>query len=52
MDAKINVAAREIMTSQTEDLFTEKVYALDNRRLYKGQAEAAPVPFRGEGGAG
>ncbi len=43
MDAKINVAAREIMTSQTEDLFTEKVYALDNRRLYKGQAEELPL---------
>jgi len=43
MDAKINVAAREIMTSQTEDLFTDKVYALDNRRLYKGQAEELPA---------
>jgi 3'-5' exoribonuclease len=39
MDAKVNVAAREIMNSQTDDLFTEKVYALDNRRLYKGQAD-------------
>jgi len=42
MDAKINVAAREIMSSQTEDLFTERVYALDNRRLYKGQADPLP----------
>jgi 3'-5' exoribonuclease len=52
MDAKVNVAAREIMNSQTEDLFTEKVYALDNRRLYKGQAEelSPPLAKGGQGG--
>jgi 3'-5' exoribonuclease len=52
MDAKVNIAAREIMSSQTEDLFTDKVYALDNRRLYKGQIEGMavePIPRAGLG---
>jgi 3'-5' exoribonuclease len=57
MDAKINIAAREIMNSLTEDQFTEKVYALDNRRLYKGQAEPLrpliePLPPLIRGGEG
>jgi 3'-5' exoribonuclease len=30
------VAARERLRSTTDDEFTDKVYALDNRRIYKG----------------
>jgi 3'-5' exoribonuclease len=36
LDAKINILARERLRSTTEDAFTDKVYALDNRRIYKG----------------
>ncbi len=36
LDAKINVAARECIFSQTADDFTDKVFVLDKRRLYKG----------------
>ena len=36
LDAKMNVAARERLTSRTDGEFTDKVYSLDNRRLYKG----------------
>ncbi|MDR3634105.1 MAG: HD domain-containing protein [Isosphaeraceae bacterium] len=43
LDAKMNIAARERLFSNTEGDFTNKVYALDNRRLYKG----VPVPDLG-----
>jgi 3'-5' exoribonuclease len=36
LDAKMNVAARERLLSRTDGEFTDKVYALDNRRFYKG----------------
>jgi 3'-5' exoribonuclease len=36
LDAKMNVAARQRLLSHTADQFTEKVYALENRRIYKG----------------
>ncbi|HWE39927.1 MAG TPA: HD domain-containing protein [Isosphaeraceae bacterium] len=36
LDAKINVLATERLRSTTEDAFTDRVYALDNRRIYKG----------------
>jgi 3'-5' exoribonuclease len=36
LDAKMNIAARERLRSTTDGDFTDKVYALDNRRLYKG----------------
>jgi 3'-5' exoribonuclease len=36
IDAKMNIAARERMRSKTDGEFTDKVYALDNRRFYKG----------------
>jgi len=36
LDAKMNVVARERLRSQTEDDFTDRVFALDNRRIYKG----------------
>lgn len=40
LDAKMNIAARERLLSNTEGDFTNKVFALDNRRFYKG----VPVP--------
>jgi 3'-5' exoribonuclease len=36
LDAKMNAAARGLLRCNNDDDFTEKVYALDNRRLYKG----------------
>jgi 3'-5' exoribonuclease len=35
----MNSVARERMTSQTADSFTDKIFALDNRRFYKGIPE-------------
>jgi 3'-5' exoribonuclease len=39
LDAKMNIMVRERMSSQTDDAFTERVFALDNRRIYKGVPE-------------
>ena len=36
LDAKMNIAARDRLLSHTDGEFTDKVYALDNRRFYKG----------------
>jgi 3'-5' exoribonuclease len=36
LDAKMNSVARERMSSQTTDNFTDRIFALDNRRFYKG----------------
>jgi 3'-5' exoribonuclease len=36
LDAKMNIAARERLFSSTDGEFTDRVYALDNRRFYKG----------------
>ena len=42
LDAKINIAARTILTCTTDGDFTDRVYALDNRRLYKGIPSIPP----------
>ena len=42
IDAKINAVAAERMRSITEDEFTGKIYAVDNRRFYKGIPVEAP----------
>ena len=42
LDAKMNVAARHRLLSKTEDEFTDRVYALDNRRIYKGIPRETP----------
>jgi 3'-5' exoribonuclease len=42
IDAKMNIAARGRLLSKNEGEFTDKVYALDNRRLYKGIPEEPP----------
>jgi 3'-5' exoribonuclease len=36
IDAKINAVVRERLRSTTEDAFTDKIFAVDNRRFYKG----------------
>lgn len=37
LDAKINIVVRELQRSgKTSDAFTDKVFALDNRRMYRG----------------
>jgi 3'-5' exoribonuclease len=41
LDAKMNSVAHERMTSQTADGFTDRIFALDNRRFYKGVPEGA-----------
>jgi 3'-5' exoribonuclease len=41
LDAKMNIVARQRMQSNTADEFTDRVYALDNRRIYKGIPEEA-----------
>jgi 3'-5' exoribonuclease len=42
LDAKMNIAARERLLSSTEGEFTDKVFALDNRRFYKGIPKEPP----------
>ena len=42
LDAKMNIVARQRMRSHTDDDFTDKVFALDNRRIYKGIPEELP----------
>ncbi|MFO0951098.1 MAG: HD domain-containing protein [Isosphaeraceae bacterium] len=36
LDAKMNIVAHHRLRAGTEGVFTDKVYALDNRRFYKG----------------
>ena len=44
IDAKVNMVARERLRSIGTDSFTDKVWGLDNRRIYKG----IPVELPGE----
>lgn len=48
LDAKMNIAARERIHSTTDDEFTDRVFTLDNRRLYKG----IPVELPSDEGLG
>ncbi len=36
LDAKINIAARELIRCEEEGEFTDRLYPLDNRRFYRG----------------
>jgi 3'-5' exoribonuclease len=36
MDAKVNMVACKRIDSQDDEIFTERIYGLDNRRFYKG----------------
>ena len=36
IDAKINAVARECLRATGDDPFTDKIYAVDNRRFYRG----------------
>jgi len=47
LDAKVNMVARESIDSQVGDSFTERIYALENRRFYKGVREEAGPGVRG-----
>ena len=40
------MVARKSMDSQTGDPFTERIYALENRRFYKGVPGAGAVRHR------
>lgn len=42
LDAKMNCVARERLNSQTSDSFTDRIYALENRRFYKGIPDGPP----------
>lgn len=45
LDSKMNAGARQLMRSKTPDDFTEKVFMLNNQRLYKG----VPIDHRNGG---
>jgi 3'-5' exoribonuclease len=47
LDAKVNMVARHSIDSQVGDPFTERIFALENRRFYKGVPEDAPSAVRG-----
>lgn len=47
LDAKVNIAARQLLRSDGDGEFTEKLYALDNRRIYRG-VPLPPPPLDGE----
>lgn len=49
LDAKMNIAARHRLQSTTDDEFTDRVYALDNRRFYKGIPAERPIDDDGPG---
>jgi 3'-5' exoribonuclease len=51
LDAKMNIAARQRLLSRTDGEFTDKVYALDNRRFYKG-VPLGPMEGEAEGDPG
>lgn len=36
LDSKVNMVARRLLQADGEDEFTEKLYGLDNRRIYRG----------------
>jgi 3'-5' exoribonuclease len=36
LDAKVNIVACKLIDSQSDDAFTERVFALENRRFYRG----------------
>jgi 3'-5' exoribonuclease len=42
MDAKVNMAARQKLRSIGEDEFTDRVFGLDNRRIYRGIPDESP----------
>lgn len=46
LDAKMNMVARGLLRCNTEGDFTDKLYGLDNRRIYKGvpRTPAPPDP--------
>jgi 3'-5' exoribonuclease len=44
LDAKMNMVAQARMSSVTEDEFTDRIYGLDNRRIYKGVPEEPEQP--------
>jgi 3'-5' exoribonuclease len=45
LDAKMNIAARELMRAEPTEGFTDRIYALDNRQLYKGVSEEPASPL-------
>ena len=43
LDAKVNMVALKALDPQNGDAFTEKIFALENRRFYRGLPEGAPI---------
>jgi 3'-5' exoribonuclease len=39
LDAKMNIAARELMRCDRAEAFTDRIFALDNRQMYKGLSD-------------
>lgn len=47
LDAKMNIAARQRLMSRTDGEFTDRVHAMENRRIYKGIPLEAAVDDEG-----
>jgi 3'-5' exoribonuclease len=47
MDAKVNMVARQSIDPQSALPFTDRIYALENRRFYKGVPQEAPAAAAG-----
>ncbi len=43
LDAKVNMVAQRLMDSQNGEAFTDKIFALDNRKFYRGLPEDRPT---------
>ena len=41
LDAKVNMVARKVIDAQYGEAFTERIFALENRRFYRGIPETA-----------
>jgi 3'-5' exoribonuclease len=43
LDAKVNMVVQKVMDSQNGEAFTDKIFALDNRKFYRGLPEGGPA---------
>jgi 3'-5' exoribonuclease len=50
MDAKVNIVARQAIDPQAGDAFTDRIFALENRRFYRGIPQGALAAAAPSGG--
>ncbi len=43
LDAKVNMVAQKVMDSQNGEAFTDKIFALENRKFYRGLPSPARI---------